>query len=134
MSGPSILTFGRTRPPKADDCGSDSTRSYQEMVTVYELNMSEALNDVLEIFRAIVWDRSRLDAMIEFALRGIEFIDPLNTHEIAVLACARYKENSASNSEAGDVVFNYFDVLTITDRFRGKPMNTTMVYKTIENL
>jgi len=67
------------------------------------------------------------DAMMALAFAPTDFQDPLSKHEVIVLACGLYMEHLGK-------AFDYNDVLALTQKFRGRAMNTTMVYNTFRDL
>jgi hypothetical protein len=85
------------------------------------------LERILALLMPQIEAASHDDAMIALALTPTCFVDPLSTHEVVVLACVLYMENLGRE-------LRYGDVLALTHRFRGRAMNTTMVYNTLRDL
>ena len=89
---------------------------------------------ILELLRPIRDAKLDDEVMISLAFSETVFVEPLNKHEVIVLACILYREISRQKNNDADTPFNYVDALMITDKIAGKPMNTTMVYKTLDSL
>lgn len=87
------------------------------------------LDEVLEALRPIIQCAEHDTELAASVISDEDFTDPLTRFDTRVLACALYKEQST-----GEVEFDYADVLELTDRFAGRAMNITMVYRTISNL
>lgn len=68
------------------------------------------------------------DAMIALGLSENCFTEPLNRHEVMVLASLLWVHKTQGR---GGI---YNDVLSLTRRINGKAMNLTMVYRTMERL
>ncbi len=90
--------------------------------------MASSLDDVLKHLKPIIAEAQHDEAMAALVLTEEDFTNPLTTFEIRVLACGLYK------LAAAHAHFDYADVLELTDRFAGKAMNITMVYRTIAGL
>ncbi len=87
----------------------------------------QSLERVMKLLRPQLAAGDHDDAMIALSLGSAEFEEPLSHFEVTVLACALYMDHQGRK-------FGYGDVLGLTDRFRGRAMNTTMVYRTIAGL
>lgn len=90
--------------------------------------INSSLEDVLDALRPIVQRIAHDQAMAQLVLSEPEFIEPLSRFEMRILACGLYKHCATSDS------FDYSDVLHLTDKFAGKAMNVTMIYRTIADL
>jgi hypothetical protein len=94
---------------------------------IQEVRIHESLMKVMELLQPKLLESSHDEAMIALALAPSEFVNPLSKHEVAVLACSLYMEHLGRTVD-------YNDVLVLTQRFRGRAMNTTMVYNTFRDL
>lgn len=92
-----------------------------------EAQVESSFNAILKLLSPSTEECAHDQAMIELGASSEMFVEPLGKHEVQVLACALYMEERES-------ALQYHDVLSLTDRFAGKAMNITMVYKTIERL
>jgi hypothetical protein len=108
-------------------------RSSRELKPIPKIPKPEkigsALDSVLNLLIPIVENAEHDAAMAALILVEHEFTEPLSRFEMKVLACALYKECSTNNQ-----LFDYADILELTDKFSGRSMNITMVYRTIANL
>ncbi len=91
--------------------------------------IESSLDNVLKLLMPIVETAEHDAAMASLVLAEHEFTEPLSRFEMKVLACGLYKE-CATNHQ----MFDYADILELTDKFSGRAMNITMVYRTITNL
>lgn len=90
--------------------------------------INNSLKDVLDELRPIVQKIANDQALAQLVLSEPDFIEPLSRFEMKILACGLYK-HCATNEP-----FDYSDVLHLTDKFAGKAMNVTMIYRTIAEL
>jgi hypothetical protein len=92
-------------------------------------DIERSLANVLKLLLPIIETAEHDAAMASFVLAEDEFTEPLSSFEMKILACALYKQCSTSNP-----TFDYADVLVLTDKFAGRSMNITMIYRTIGSL
>ncbi len=92
-----------------------------------ERAVASSMDALLGLLSSSVGSNTDDEAMIELGATSDMFIEPLTKHEVQVLACALYMDKQM-------LPLAYGDILRLTDRFSGKAMNITMVYKTIERL
>ena len=111
-----------SRPSENGDTGADSLRRQDGNSECLERSLSDVMVLINPIITSTVNDSALVEAMLADDLYG----EPLSKHEFTVLACALY--NELRTVGAG---FDYGKVVELTDRFRGRPMNTTMIYKTV---
>jgi hypothetical protein len=108
-------------------------RSSRELKPILKIPKAEkigtSLDNVLKLLMPIVETAEHDAAMAALVLAEHEFTEPLSRFEMKVLACGLYKECSTNNQ-----MFDYADILELTDKFSGRSMNITMIYKTIANL
>jgi hypothetical protein len=91
-----------------------------------EQALEESLTQVLNFLNPIINTTLNDAALAHVMLMKNLFVDPLSRHEFSVLACALYQE-----LRTGGDGFNYGNIIELTDHFQGRPMNTTMIYKTV---
>ncbi|ESY06766.1 hypothetical protein X753_10350 [Mesorhizobium sp. LNJC399B00] len=68
------------------------------------------------------------DAMVEFGFSNANFEEPLNRHDMKVLACELYVLKKFRRCMTPK------DVMGLTYEFTGDPMNGASIYKTIDRL
>lgn len=112
----------------AEFCVVENGGAVRQRVTVIEALLSQSLCEVMKLINPIL-DSTLEDAAIAQVMltKGL-YVEPLSWHEFTVLACALYQERGS------DEGFDYGSILELSDRFQGKAMNTTMVYKTMDAL
>lgn len=99
----------------------------QDEIRAREAQVARSMEAMLSLLLPSIHTNKHDEAMIELGASATTFVEPLSRHEVQTLACGLYLENAG-------VPMTYHDVLRLTDRFSGKPMNIAMVYKTIERL
>lgn len=92
---------------------------------ILEDAVKHSMTSVLTLLGDVV--ASDDEAMIAIGASADHFVEPLGKHEVQLLACALYMEKQ-------DQPLVYQDVLRLTDRFSGRAMNITMIYRTVERL
>ncbi len=107
--------------------GRHLNRSAEDDRRALEMNVERSMKAMLNLLSPAIESGEHDDAMIQLGASAALFVEPLSKHEVQALACALYMENERQ-------ALSYHDVLRLTDRFSGKAMNITMVYKTIERL
>jgi DNA-binding MarR family transcriptional regulator len=111
------LMSHRTCGPPAEDENDWNAKSQ---------SLDESLSAVMDLIKPIISSTLHDAALAHVMLENDLFVEPLTWHEFTVLACALYQEKRTIGEG-----FDYGSVVELTDRFRGKPMNTTMIYKTV---
>ncbi|GHD07435.1 hypothetical protein ACFOEZ_03825 [Tianweitania populi] len=96
---------------------------------IHQERLKQSLETVLRLWEQSDFERELEEAMIALGLYEDWFVEPLNRHEVHVLATSLYSERSGGGAE-----ISYSTVLQVTEQFNGRPMNLAMVYKTIERL
>jgi hypothetical protein len=106
-----------------------STRELTPKPKIAGKRIEHSLDNVLKLLMPIVETVEHDAAMASLVLAEHEFSEPLSRFEMKILACGLYKECSI-----GTPTFDYADVLELTDKFSGRAMNITMVYRTMASL
>lgn len=106
-----------------------ATFTSHEEVNLTELaeTLDRSLQSVLSLLSTSDDDEANDEAMQQLGIAAHDFVEPLGKHEVQLLGCALYMEKRQQN-------LTYNHVLSITDKYSGKAMNLTMVYKTIDRL
>lgn len=108
-------------------CHLDQPGMTTETRHALEVNVERSMNAMLNLLTPAIHSDEHDIAMIQLGASAAVFVEPLTKHEVQTLACALYMENESQT-------LSYYDVLRLTEKFSGKAMNITMVYKTIERL
>ncbi|WFR98705.1 hypothetical protein [Rhizobium tumorigenes] len=98
-----------------------------EQIREREIAIERSMLELLDLLSPTIAGDAHDAAMIALGASAAVFVEPLSRHEVQTLGCALYMEKRGS-------AFTYHDILRLTDRFSGKAMNLTMVYRTIERL
>ncbi|MBB3392504.1 DNA-binding PadR family transcriptional regulator [Rhizobium sp. BK275] len=122
----SVTSFKRRGGAEEHDAGSVSRPPTKERHELEE-KAERSLSAMLALLAPAITTNVHDEAMIELGASAEMFVEPLGKHEVQVLACALYMERQ-------DLPLGYADILKLTDRFTGKAMNITMVYRSIERL
>ncbi|MGO8081545.1 hypothetical protein [Rhizobium leguminosarum] len=122
----SVTSFKRRGGTEEHGAGSLSRPPTEERHELEE-TVASSLRAMLSLLSPAITTDLHDEAMIKLGASADMFVEPLGKHEVQVLACALYMERQESP-------LGYSDILKLTDRFSGKAMNITMVYKSIERL
>jgi hypothetical protein len=118
-------------PAPARSIGSNDEQSsvFTHWTSGVSNSLGHSLCEVMKLINPIIDGNLHDAAIAQVMLAAGLYVEPLSWHEYTVLACALYEEQ-----RFGGEGFDYGSIVELTDRFQRKPMNTTMIYKTVTAL